>query len=104
VLESKERGLKQTDIARTIGVHRSVIHRQLQGHEDITLSRVAELAYAMGRRVVIDFPEIKAPQGSNLAPTAPQVSRGDSSGDVTISTPPPRNDASNSFSRKVVHA
>lgn len=54
--EEKKRGLKQTDIARAIGVHRSVINRELKGRKDITLGRVAELAWAMGRVPVFDLP------------------------------------------------
>lgn len=61
--ESKHSGLTQTDVAKTIGVHRSVINRELRGHKDITLGRVAELASAMGRRAVIEFEEVSyAPQ------------------------------------------
>lgn len=54
--EAKERGLTQSDIAREIGVHRSVINRELRGHKDITLGRVAELAFAMGRDTVFELP------------------------------------------------
>ena len=97
--ESNKRGLKQTDIARAIGVHRSVINRQLHGREDISLARVAELAWAMGRKAMIDFPEIKAAPGSNVQPDS--ASRADTAGDLTLSaTQPPRNDAS-TFSRKL---
>ncbi len=55
--ESAKRGLTQTDIAREIGVHRSVINRELRGQKDITLGRVAELASAMGRKVELELPE-----------------------------------------------
>lgn len=55
--ESAKRGLTQTDIAREIGVHRSVINRELRGQKDITLGRVAELASAMGRKVDLELPE-----------------------------------------------
>jgi transcriptional regulator with XRE-family HTH domain len=56
--EGVTRGLKQADIARTIGVHRSVINRELRGKKDITLGRVAELASAMGRVAVLELQEI----------------------------------------------
>jgi transcriptional regulator with XRE-family HTH domain len=56
--ENLKTGLKQTDIARTIGVHRSVINRELRGKKDITLGRVAELASAMGRLAILELPEI----------------------------------------------
>jgi len=47
--EGRERGLTQSDIAREIGVHRSVINRELRGFKDISVGRVAEFAAAMGR-------------------------------------------------------
>lgn len=43
-----QRGLTQSDIARAIGVNRSVICREIRGHKDLTLSRVAEIAWALG--------------------------------------------------------
>jgi transcriptional regulator with XRE-family HTH domain len=64
--EQRDSGLTQSDIARKIGVHRSVINRQIQGREDMTLSRVAELAWALGRKPVFDLPKISRPHGSNL--------------------------------------
>jgi transcriptional regulator with XRE-family HTH domain len=71
--EQAKRGLTQTAMARAIGVHRSVINRELRGKKDITLGRVAELAWVMNRKAVIDFPEATAvQQGSNL-PTPPQI-------------------------------
>src|SRR3546814_4253388 len=41
-------GIRRTDLADGIGVHRSVITRQLNGKKDMSLGRVAELAWAMG--------------------------------------------------------
>ena len=64
--EQKKRGLTQTAIAAEIGVHRSVINRELRGAKDITLGRVAELAAALGRTAVIEFPEEVAVQGQNI--------------------------------------
>ncbi|WBL75633.1 helix-turn-helix transcriptional regulator [Bradyrhizobium xenonodulans] len=64
--ESQKRGLTQTDIAREIGVHRSVINRELRGQKDITLGRVAELASSMGRIAVIEFPERIRSEGQNI--------------------------------------
>jgi hypothetical protein len=64
--ENKKRGLKQTDIARAIGIHRSIINRELRGRRDLTLGRLAELAWAMGRVPFFDLPEQKNAIGSNL--------------------------------------
>lgn len=45
-------GVSQSEIARKIGVNRSVISRELRGHRDLTLGRVAELAWAVGSKAV----------------------------------------------------
>jgi transcriptional regulator with XRE-family HTH domain len=64
--EQAKRGLTQADVARTIGVNRSVIHHELMGKKDITLGRVAELASAMGRKAVIEFREQTQSAGQNI--------------------------------------
>jgi hypothetical protein len=64
--ENQKRGLKQTDLARAIKVHRSVINRELRGKKDMTLGRVAELAWAMGRNPLFAIPEVAIHSGSNL--------------------------------------
>jgi Helix-turn-helix len=66
--ENDKRGLKQTDIARAIGVYRSVINRELRGMKDITLGRLAELAWALGRTPFFDLIEPAVRAGSNLPP------------------------------------
>jgi transcriptional regulator with XRE-family HTH domain len=62
----KNNGLKQTDIARALGVHRSVVNRELTGLKDMTLGRVAELAFLMGKKAVINFHEITPSVGQNI--------------------------------------
>jgi len=68
--EKSKRGLKQTDVARAIGVHRSVVNRELRGKKDLTLGRLAELAWAMDRSPSFDILEHVAQYGSNLPPTS----------------------------------
>ena len=63
--ENEKRGLTQSDIAREIGVHRSVINREFRGYKDITLGRVAELSFAMGRRPAFDLPDAPKRPGQN---------------------------------------
>lgn len=46
--QKRAAGITQSELARRIGVHRSVINRQLQGRADMSLGRVAEFAYALG--------------------------------------------------------
>jgi len=66
--EERKTGLKQTDIAKAIGVHRSVINRELRGKKDITLGRVAELAWAMGRKPALELLAQEPKAGSNVLP------------------------------------
>lgn len=67
--EQKSNGTTQSDIARAIGVNRSVICREIRGHKDLTLSRVAEIAWALGRRPSFDLPKADIAAGANVAPT-----------------------------------
>lgn len=70
--ENAARGLTQSDIARVVDVHRSVINRELRGYKDITLGRVAELAFAMGRTPEFALPKAATKAGSNIpAPVIP---------------------------------
>jgi DNA-binding transcriptional regulator LsrR (DeoR family) len=64
--EEQESGLTQTTIARALGVHRSVINRELRGKKDLTLGRVAELAWAMDRIPTFAMPKNVSLLGSNL--------------------------------------
>jgi transcriptional regulator with XRE-family HTH domain len=66
VEEGERNGITQSEIARSIGVHRSVISRELNGRQDITLGRIAELAWAMGREIEFDLVEPKVAEGSNV--------------------------------------
>ena len=66
VEEHRKTGLTQSDIARRIGVHRSVISRELRGQKDLTHGRVAEFAFALGRE---PFFEMRVPEvtvGTNV--------------------------------------
>ena len=66
VEEQKASGLTQTAIARALGVHRSVINREFRGQKDMTIGRVGELAWAMGRRATFDVPKIGLQAGANI--------------------------------------
>lgn len=75
--EAYTHGLTQSDLARAIGVNRSVISREIRGYKDPSLSRVAELAWALGRRPVFTLEEPVVKQGSNVqiqASTSPDPS------------------------------
>jgi transcriptional regulator with XRE-family HTH domain len=78
------RGLSQADIAREIEVHRSVINRELRGLADITLGRVGELAYAMGRRPVLTLERIALSREVNISPQVSNVTVQSSSSSVEL--------------------
>jgi hypothetical protein len=59
----------QTAIADALGVHRSVISRQLRGQQDMSLGRVAELAWAMGYEAEFELVKEQAPVSQNDLPT-----------------------------------
>jgi transcriptional regulator with XRE-family HTH domain len=66
VEEGERNGLNQSKIADAIGVHRSVISRELNGRQDITLGRIAELAWAMGREIEFDLVKVEQEIGVNV--------------------------------------
>ena len=73
---AEEPDVSQTDIANALGVHRSVINRQLRGYKDMTLSRVAEIAWALGREPHFELAEPAELDGANtpqLTHVAPSV-------------------------------
>lgn len=61
-------GLTQSEIARALGVHRSVVNRELRGAKDITHGRVGELAWAMGYKPTFGLQKIKPVPGANVGP------------------------------------
>lgn len=67
VQENRKRGITQSDIARELGIHRSVINRELRGEKDITVGRVGEIAHILGRRATFDLPERVTHAGANHA-------------------------------------
>jgi Helix-turn-helix domain len=69
--EQRKRNLSQSDIARELHVHRSVINRELRGFKDMTLGRVGQFAWALGRRPNFSLDEQIAAIGQNIAPVEP---------------------------------
>lgn len=65
LVQGEADGLNQTRVAEAIGVHRSVISRELNGRQDITLGRVAELAWAMGCEIDFELIRFEQPGGAN---------------------------------------
>ena len=57
--------IRQTDIANKLEVHRSVINRQLNGRKDMSVARVAEIAWALGYEPVFELEKPRQPDGCN---------------------------------------
>lgn len=60
--------ISQTEIANTIGVHRSVINRQLRGYKDMSLGRVAEISNLLGYVPCFELKKIEEAAGCNARP------------------------------------
>ena len=84
-----EDNVTQSDLARIIGVHRSVISREIRGHKDITLGRVGELAFALGRKPVFVLQKQQAAAGTNVAPARIEMTAEPSSNVLTKLNPTP---------------
>jgi plasmid maintenance system antidote protein VapI len=69
--EGERNGINQSKIADAIGVHRSVISRELNGRQDITLGRLAELAWAMGREIDFSLSVAEQIEGANTPEITP---------------------------------
>ncbi|HEX4157920.1 MAG TPA: helix-turn-helix transcriptional regulator, partial [Rhizomicrobium sp.] len=64
--EFKSRGLTQAQIARELGVHRSVINKEIRGEGNLTLTRIGELAHVLGRKPMFDLPKKEARANANI--------------------------------------
>ena len=82
--EQEKSGITQSDIARSIGVHRSVINREIRGQKDITLGRIGELAWALGREIVFDLQETNTAGGTNVPAIKPGAVRVSTSQENTV--------------------
>lgn len=65
--------VKRSDIARELNIHRSVITRQLRGGQDISVSRVAEIASVLGYDVEFDLVDNGQSLGNEKARVAPTI-------------------------------
>ena len=73
--EKKMSRSSQAKVAKTLGVDRTVIHRQFTGAADISVKRVGEIASVLGRKVEFRISDNHLDEpGRNLR--APQVQGG----------------------------
>jgi plasmid maintenance system antidote protein VapI len=84
--ENGRSGITQTAIARALGVHRSVINRELRGSHNLTLGRVGELAWALGLEPKLTLEKSIASDGQNTSGNmtiSPHASPAPAANDVT---------------------
>lgn len=60
--------VKRTKIADALGVHRSVITKQFNGSQDMSIGRAAELAWALGYEAEFVLHELTDAQYANQPP------------------------------------
>jgi transcriptional regulator with XRE-family HTH domain len=60
-----ETGLSQQELARRLGVHRSLINRQLSGESNLTLRSLADIAWAMDMEIVFELRKLTPSPGQN---------------------------------------
>lgn len=89
--EMDKQKLTQSEVARMLGVNRSVINRTLNGSRDITTGRVAELAWALGREIEFSLPEARVNHSGNAIqkPTWHPLPSSEDVAVVTLSPPIP---------------
>ena len=66
--EKQEQKFTQAQLARKLGVDRSVINRQLSGRENISVKRLAEFAWALGREIRFELPKQLPMEGTIYHP------------------------------------
>jgi DNA-binding phage protein len=63
--KKNEEGLSQQALAAKLGVHRSLINRQLSGEANLTLRSLADLAWAMGMEITFELKKPAIQVGQN---------------------------------------
>lgn len=68
--EKQANGVSQSEVARRLDIHRSVISRELRGRKDIGVGRIGEFAWALGLEPHFELRKPQATDGQN-APMPP---------------------------------
>lgn len=74
LMNERANGLNQSSLAEKIGVHRSVISRELNGRADIGVGRIGELAEAMGYEPYFELRKPASVDGTNVSATTSSAS------------------------------
>ena len=79
-------GLTFADIARKLGCHKSFITRKMNGTSNMTLETLADLVFALRRRITIQMVETEAEDGNHMGINAvPETASDYAPGSVTVS-------------------
>jgi ribosome-binding protein aMBF1 (putative translation factor) len=73
VMEERQAGLTQQELARRLEQRRSIVNRQLSGESEITLRGLADLAWALDREVTVELRRPTVTAGQNIPPTTSTV-------------------------------
>lgn len=72
LVEQRQRGLTQQELARRLDTRRATVNRQLSGEAEITLRGLADLAWALDREISIELrrPQLRDGQNAPMTSTA----------------------------------
>src|SRR5215469_13993072 len=88
VMEERDAGLTQQELAQRLQAQRATINRQLSGEAEITLRGLADLAWALDRVTSFELRRPDAREGQNIPPMTSTVGHQP----VRIITPKSRQD------------
>jgi transcriptional regulator with XRE-family HTH domain len=71
-----ETGLSQQAVAQKLGVHRSLINRQLTGETNLTLRSIADLAWALDMDISFELKKPTVEAGQNQPATTSTIEHG----------------------------
>ena len=86
VAEKAVRRISQQQIANMLGVNRSVVNRQFMGLANMTLRRVAELAWALGWDIAFELRKRSSEVPNGRLPV--EITRFVQDPDTALTTPP----------------
>ncbi len=73
VMEERDAGLTQQELAQRLQAQRATINRQLSGEAEITLRGLADLAWALDREISVELRRPGLSEGQNIAPLTSTV-------------------------------
>jgi transcriptional regulator with XRE-family HTH domain len=65
-----ETNMTQQEVAKKLGVDRSVVNRRLKSKSNLTARSISDFAYALDRDIKVEFIDLAQPESSNWIFTA----------------------------------